>query len=269
MEPFPAAVVQMAATPEKAANLAAADRLARRAAADGARLVVLPEVFSWRGPRGDEIVAAEPIPGPTSDHCANLAARLGIHLVAGSILEHGGPARKAYNTSCVFAPSGALLGSYRKIHLFDVDLPGRVQVRESDTRAPGKDPVVIETALGRIGLSVCYDLRFPELYRRLVRDGALLVTVPSAFTAPTGRAHWEVLLRTRAIENQVYVLAPNQFGTNAHGFEDYGHSMIVDPWGDVLARAGTDETVVTAEIDLARLATVRHEMPCLEHARLG
>jgi predicted amidohydrolase len=268
MRRFQAAAAQMAATSDKAANLATAARLVREAAAGGAALVVLPEVFNWRGARREEAGAAEPIPGPTTEYCAALACELGVHLIAGSILECGGPAGKAYNTSCVFTPAGELIARYRKIHLFDVDLTGRVQVRESDTRVHGTEPVVVDTALAKIGLSICYDLRFPELYRRLVRADATVVTVPSAFTAPTGRAHWESLLRARAIENQVYVIAPNQFGCTPHGFDDYGHTMVIGPWGEVLACAPAGETLAWATIDLDQLAAVRREMPCLAHARL-
>jgi predicted amidohydrolase len=268
MAQFQAALVQMAAGPDKEANLERADRLVRAAAAGGAALVVLPEVFSWRGPRQDEAAAAEPVPGPTTELCSRLARELELYLVGGSILEQGGAQGKAYNTSCLFAPDGRLVACYRKIHLFDVDLPGAVQVRESDTRAHGATPVAVDTALGTFGLSICYDLRFPELYRHVVRRGATILTVPSAFTAPTGRAHWEPLLRARAIENQAYLLAPNQYGRNPHGFEDYGNSMVVDPWGEVIARAGVGEEVLRATIDPDQVARVRRQMPCLEHARL-
>jgi predicted amidohydrolase len=266
---FQAAAIQMAAGPDKAANLDRAARLVREAAAGGAALVVLPEVFAWRGPAREEPRAAEAIPGPTTERLAALARELAIHLVAGSILEAGAPGGKVYNTSCLFAPSGALVARYRKIHLFDVDLPERGRVRESDARAHGAaEPVVAATALAPIGLSICYDLRFPELYRRLVRAGADVVAVPSAFTATTGRAHWEPLLRARAIENQLYVVAADQFGRNPHGFEDHGHSMIVGPWGEVLASAPDGEAVVRATIDLDYLGRVRRELPCLAHVRL-
>jgi predicted amidohydrolase len=268
MTQFQAALVQMAAGADKVANLERAARLVRGAAAGGAALVVLPEVFNWRGPRRHEAAVAEPIPGPTTELCGQLARELRVHLVAGSILEQGGPQGKAYNTSCLFGPDGRLLACYRKMHLFDVDLSGAVQVRESDTRAHGAAPVAAETSIGTIGLSICYDLRFPELYRHVVRRGATILTVPSAFTAPTGRAHWEPLLRARAIENQAYLLAANQYGPNPHSVEDYGNSMVVDPWGRILARAGVEEEVVRATIDLDALARIRREMPCLEHIRL-
>src|SRR5262249_14735294 len=170
--------------------------------------------------------------------------------------------------SCLLGPGGDLLARYRKIHLFDVDLPGRVTVRESDARAPGLETVVVPTELGVLGLSICYDLRFPELYRRLVRAGAEILLVPSAFTFTTGSAHWDVLCRARAIENQCYLLAADQTGMSPHGFADYGSSMIVDPWGTVVARAGEGEGVVLAEIDRSSLERVRRELPCLSHARL-
>lgn len=264
-----AAAVQMASGRDVRANLARARALLGDAAARGARLVVLPEVFAWRGLRADEGPAtASTIPGPVSDFLCERAAELGVVLVGGSFLERSSEDGRSYNTSLVVDARGSIRAAYRKIHLFDVDLPGRVSVRESDTRVAGSEVVTVATDLGTIGMSICYDLRFPELYRRLAVAGASIVTIPSAFTAHTGAAHWEPLLRARAIENQVYVIAANQTGTSPHGFRDHGHSMIVDPWGTVVARAGTDEGVVVAEIDGERLATIRREMPCLAHARL-
>ncbi len=267
VERYLAAAVQMSSGADRAANLARATALVREAAARGARLVVLPEVFAWRGPRAEEGARAEPVPGPTTTALGALARELAIHLCAGSLLETVPGEPRAYNTSCVFDPRGELIARYRKLHLFDIDLPGRVSVRESDTRAPGADVVTVPTALGTLGLSICYDLRFPELYRALVRGGAEVLLVPSAFTFPTGAAHWEVLCRARAVESQCYVIAPDQTGSSPHGFLDYGDSLIVDPWGRVLARAGDGEGVVTAEIDLTYLARVRRELPCLKHVR--
>jgi len=269
MERFLAAAVQMSSGSNRAANVARATELVREAAARGARLVVLPEVFAWRGPRGEEAAVAEPVPGATTETLAVLAGALGVWLCAGSLLERVPGEDRAYNTSCLFDPHGALVARYRKIHLFDVELPGRVSVRESATRVPGGEVVALPTELGTLGLSVCYDLRFPELYRRLVRAGAEILLVPSAFTFPTGAAHWEVLCRARAVENQCYVIAPDQTGTSPHGFLDWGDSLIVDPWGRVLARGGEGEGVVTAEVDRAYLARVRRELPCLTHARLA
>lgn len=265
---FLAAAVQMLASDDKAANLKEAEHWIRQAAAKGARVVVLPEVFIWRGNKKLEREFAESIPGPTSAALAALAREMGIYLLAGSILEAISASDKAYNTSLLFDPSGGLLASYRKIHLFDVDLANGVSLRESDSRAHGTDVVVARTELGTMGLSVCYDLRFPELYRGHADQGADLIFVPSAFTAFTGQAHWEALLRARAIENQVYVIAADQFGKSAKSFECHGHSMIVDPWGKILAELADGPGLITAEIDLDYLAKVRAELPALRHRKL-
>lgn len=266
---FLAAAIQMTSTPDKGANLDQAERLIREAAGRGAELVVLPEVFNWRGPRGLEIEHVEDVPGPTSQRMAALARELRIHLQAGSIGERIEGERRCFNTALLFSPGGDLIARYRKIHLFDVEIPGQVSARESESRKAGDGAVTAATALGTIGLSVCYDLRFPELYRRLVDAGAELVCIPSAFTFPTGSAHWETLIRARAIENQVYVIAPDQYGVSPNGYRDYGNSMIVDPWGTVLARAREGEGVIVAPIDRDYLARVRKELPCLRHRRLG
>ena len=268
MRRYTAAAIQMRTGPDRAANLARAEALVRDAAARGARLIVLPEVFAWRGPTADEATAAEPVPGPTTARLGALARELGLWLVAGSLHERAPGEPRPYNASCLLDPQGEIVARYRKVHLFDVDLPGRVAVQESATRAPGSEVVTAATDVGTLGLSICYDLRFPELYRRLARAGAEVLLVPSAFTFPTGAAHWEVLLRARAIENQCYVVAADQAGTSPQGFADWGDSMIVDPWGRVLARAGDGEAVVIAEIDLDYLARVRRELPALAHARL-
>jgi deaminated glutathione amidase len=266
---FLAAAVQMLASDDKAANLKEAKHGVRHAAAQGARVVALPEVFIWRGSKKIEREAAEPIPGPSSAAMAQLARDLGIYLLAGSILEEIPGSEKAYNTSLLFDPAGKVVASYRKIHLFDVELANGVSLRESDTRAHGETTAVIQTDLCSMGLSVCYDLRFPELYRGLASQGAELIFVPSAFTAYTGEAHWETLLRARAIENQAYIIAPDQFGKSAKSFETHGHSMIVDPWGKVIAELPDGPGVITAEIDLEYLANVRAELPALQHRRLS
>jgi predicted amidohydrolase len=264
---FLAAAVQMLAGNDKAANLSEARHWVRAAVEQGARVVALPEVFIWRGNKKDERKSAETIPGPASKELAALARELGIYLLGGSILEEIPASEKAYNTSLLFGPKGDLIASYRKIHLFDVQLKG-VSVRESATREFGGTPVVAKTDLCPMGLSVCYDLRFPELYRALVVQGAELVFVPSAFTAYTGKAHWEPLLRARAIENQVYVIAPDQCGKDANSLATHGHSMIVDPWGRVLAEAADSPGIILAEVDLDKLAKVRAELPALTHRRL-
>ena len=263
-----AAAIQMTAGNDKAANLERAERLVRVGAARGANLVALPEVYNWRGKRAEQAAGAETLDGESLSLMSRLARELRIHIVAGSITERGDDSSRSYNTSVLLGPDGGRIAAYRKIHLFDVDLPGRVTVRESDSKIAGADVICAETPLGAIGLSICYDLRFPELYRRLAFAGARILMVPSAFTFPTGEAHWEPLIRARAIENQAYVIAPAQFGPNIYGYGDYGNSMIVDPWGRVLARAADQEGVVVAPIDLEYQDRVRSELPALKHARL-
>jgi deaminated glutathione amidase len=264
-----AAAIQMNAGPDKAANLERAERLVRVGAARGANLVALPEVFNWRGKRNEQAAAAETLDGQSLTLMSRLARELQIHIVAGSITELAAAGEsRCYNSSVLIGPDGGRIAVYRKIHLFDVDLPGRVTVRESDAKLAGAETVTAATPLGAIGLSICYDLRFPELYRRLTFAGAQIIAIPSAFTFPTGEAHWEPLIRARAIENQAYVIAPAQFGPNIYGYSDYGNSMIVDPWGRVIARAADQEGVVVAPIDLEYQDRVRRELPALKHARL-
>jgi predicted amidohydrolase len=253
--------------PDLVANLARARTLVHEAADRGAALVALPEVFAWRGPKADEPTVASPIPGVVSEFLCSLAAEAGVILVGGSFLERTSEPARSANTSLLIDAAGVIRAAYRKVHLFDVDLPGQVTVCESQGRVRGTEAVTAETPVGTVGMSICYDLRFPELYRRLASAGATIIAVPSAFTAFTGAAHWEPLLRARAIENQAYVIAPNQTGTSPNGYADYGNSMIVDPWGVVVARAGDGDGIITAEIDPARVAQVRREMPCLSHAR--
>jgi predicted amidohydrolase len=266
---FRASAVQLKAGGDQGSNLASAALEARAAAADGADLVVLPEVFAWRGPQRMEPSIAEPAGGPASRFVSELARELGVHVLAGSILERLNES-KCYNTSLLFGPDGAELARYRKIHLFEVDIDGQMSVHESNTREPGDEVVCVSTELGRIGLSICYDLRFPELYRQLADQGAEIVLLPAAFTAPTGQAHWHALIRARAIENQCFIVAANQFGENADGFSDYGHSMIVDPWGVIMAEAGEDGPCrVEADLEPARLAQVRSSLPSLKHRRLS
>jgi deaminated glutathione amidase len=264
---FIAAAVQMLAMPDKEANLQQAEAWVREATGRGANLVALPEVFAWRGDRKEERLHAETIPGPTSERMARLAQELGIYLLAGSILEAIPHSSKAYNTSVLYDPQGDPVARYRKLHLFDVDIEGGVAVLESATRERGNEIAVARTELGCVGLTICYDLRFPELYRALTERGAEIVFIPSAFTALTGAAHWEPLLRARAIENQVYVIAPDQMGKNPKSIAAHGDSMIVDPWGKVLARAADGAGLVLAEIDMDYLAKVRAELPALAHRR--
>ncbi|MGE0826361.1 MAG: carbon-nitrogen hydrolase family protein [Candidatus Binatia bacterium] len=267
MQSYLAAAIQMTASSSKEENLTKAETFIRLAADRGASLVVLPEVFAWRGSRTEECAQVEAIPGPTSDQLCEVAQRHHLYILGGSFLAKSDEVR-SYNTSLLINPDGEILAHYRKIHLFDIDIPGQVRVKESDTKKPGQEVVTCQTPLGMFGLSVCYDLRFPELYRELANRGAEVIFVPSAFTFPTGAAHWEPLLRARAIENQAYIIAPNQIGKNPHGYADYGNSMIIDPWGKVITRAPDKECIITAEIDRDYLEKVRRELPSLSHRRL-
>lgn len=265
-----AAVVQLSCTSDQDRNLATAEALIRRAAGYGAALVATPEATNYLGPHDEKVRRAEPLDGPTVTRLAKLARELGIHLLIGSVNERSPDPARCYNTSVLIGPDGARLAAYRKLHLFDIDVSDDARFRESDTTAPGDAPVVADTALGGVGMSICYDLRFPELYRHLVDHGAALLTVPSAFTLTTGKDHWEPLLRARAIETQCYVLAPGQHGEHddAGLRRSWGHSMIVDPWGHVVARVSDGPGLALAEIDLDRIAQVRRGMPLADHRRL-
>jgi len=257
------ACVQMTSRQDKAANLERAESLVARAASTGADVVVLPEKWNLIGSADDYRAAAEPLDGGPSVEAMSLWARsLGITLVGGSITERREGREKLSNTSCVFDPEGALVAVYRKIHLFDVEVAGHIY-RESEAEEPGTEPVVARVEDWAVGLSVCYDVRFPELYRILALEGAELATVPAHFTTPTGKDHWQVLLRARAIENQYYVAAAGQVGETLPGKPAYGRSLIVDPWGIVLAQAPDEETVITAEIDRVRLRDIRVKLPSL------
>jgi len=262
-----AAAVQLNATEDTDRNRATADRLVREAADRGARLVVLPEKWTVLGSVDQLRAGAEPVDGPTVSWARAVAAELGIDLVAGSFVEETADGRH-HNTSVHAGPDGELHATYRKIHLFDVEVAGRVY-RESDLETPGEEIVTTETADGvSVGLSVCYDLRFPELYRALAARGARVLTVPAAFTLATTRDHWEVLLRARAIEDQAFVIAPNQIGSAGDGSQSGGRSMIVDPWGVVLATAEDAETVIVADLDFSRQDEVRAKLPSLANRRL-
>jgi predicted amidohydrolase len=264
-----AAAVQLTSTADRERNLATADRLTRAAAAAGAQLVLLPEKWSSLGTPEDTVTGAEPIDGPALTWARDVARELRIDLVAGSIAERVPGQEKGSNTSVHIGPDGEVRASYRKLHMFDVEVGGRTY-RESDHERPGDEIVLSATAGGvELGLTVCYDLRFPELYRILAVRGARVLTVPAAFTLATTREHWEVLLRARAIEDQCFVVAANQIGEHAPGIRSGGRSMIVDPWGVVIAQAPDAETFVTAELDLDRLAEIRRRVPSLANRRPG
>jgi deaminated glutathione amidase len=262
------AAIQMTSGPEVAANLEQAAALLAEAAARGARLAALPENFCFMGLKdADKRAVAEPDGhGPVQDFLAATARRLRLWIVGGTVPLVAAADGRVAAACLVYDSDGARAARYDKIHLFDVDLPGRAEsYRESAHVAPGARAALLDTPVGRLGLSVCYDVRFPELYRHLSAEGAQLLSVPSAFTSPTGRAHWETLLRARAIENLCYVVAPAQSGFHASGRETHGDSMIVDYWGRVLQRLPRGSGCAVADIDLAAQANVRESFPALAH----
>jgi deaminated glutathione amidase len=256
------AVVQMNSGTDRAANVARGLALAEQAADEGAGLVVLPEYMTYLGPDDGLAGAAEPVPGPTTDAFAELAWRRSITVVPCLVEATASPSRFR-NTAVVIDPSGRLQAAYRKVHMFDVDVPDGPTDRESDTMEPGTSLSIASVGGLRVGLSICFDLRFPELYRALALAGANVLVVPSAFYEATGRAHWEVLLRARAIENHAYVLAATQHGINGAGGHMHGNAMIVDPWGVILARLADGDGVVTADIDPAEADRRRGQVPVL------
>jgi deaminated glutathione amidase len=271
------AAVQLCATPDVEANLASAARLLTQAAEAGARVALLPEAFAYLGPERGKRDVVEPLPepgaeagfrsGPIFARCQALARETGLHLVLGGFHERSADPDRSYNTCVHLTPDGRLAARYRKIHLFDVSLDDGTELRESARTLPGDRATVTQMPFGSLGLSVCYDLRFPGLYQRLVDLGAVALTVPSAFTRPTGAAHWHVLLRARAIEGQCYVIAPAQHGRHWERRASYGHSLIVDPWGEVVAELDDGDGLVLADIDPDRVASVRRQLPSLSHRR--
>jgi len=265
--------IQMRSTEDLAANLATCRALTAQAAAEGARLVVLPECFSFLGRgEGDKLAIAEAIDGggPIMSTLRELAAQHGVWIVGGGTPERiADDPKRTYNTAVVVDPAGTVTARYRKIHLFEVDIPGGACMRESDATAPGSELVVAEIAGVKVGLSICYDLRFPELYRALVKQrGAQILLVPAAFTAHTGAAHWHLLLRARAVEDQAWVVAAAQWGRHNEKRESYGHTLISDPWGTVVAERAEGDGVIVATLDGATVDKRRMQLPALRHAVL-
>ncbi len=265
------AAIQMNSGPVVAANLALAERLLTEAAGDGCRLAVLPENFALMPERGRDkaLHAEEPGDGPIQDFLSAAAKRQGMWIVAGSmpLVSPQIGAERVYGGCPVYDPGGVARALYRKIHLFDVDV-GEESYRESHSMYPGDELITVDSPCGRIGLTICYDLRFPEMFRRLVDDGATVFTVPAAFTATTGEAHWHTLLRARAIENLAYVIAPGQYGRHPDNRATFGHSLICDPWGRILAEQAQGNAVIAAEIDPALPDRLRREFPALSNRRL-
>lgn len=268
-------LIQMNGQSDKAGNIAAADRLARQAlASDSPRLVVFPEHFDWSGGSvADKVAAGEDEHGgPAYAMCRRLAVDHGVYVHTGSFYEKVPGRDKVYNTSVVFDPAGTEIARYRKIHLFDILTPDGMRYGESDAVQAGGDTVVVEIDGVNFGLAICYDLRFPELFQRLAAQGAQAIVLPSAFTLQTGKDHWEVLCRARAIETQCYFLACGQYGPFRQGQEvrhNYGHSLVCDPWGHVIARASDGEGHVSATLDMARVARVREQIPLSSHKVLA
>jgi predicted amidohydrolase len=270
-----AAVVQLSSQDDVPRNLGRVGELVARAASDGARLVTLPENFAFMGEEAKKRELAEKVErgtsarglGPIVSTLAELATRHGIWILGGGMPERSDDPARPFNTSVLVDPRGTITAAYRKVHLFDVSLPDGTSLRESAATTAGGEALTAEVLGVRVGLSVCYDVRFPELYRRLVDQGARVITVPSAFTLATGKDHWHVLLRARAIENQVYVLAPAQHGRHPKGRQTYGKSIVVDPWGEVVAQCSEGEGVVTAELDFGYQDRVRTALPSLLHRK--
>jgi predicted amidohydrolase len=265
------AVVQLSSTPDVEANMASAERQVRRAAGAGARLIVLPEAFAYLGPELGQREVAEPLPGggPLLARCQEWARSTGAELVLGGFWESRPSDERVHNASVHLAADGAVKAVYRKIHLFDVELADGTTLRESDKVAPGEEVVVSEAPFGTLGMSICYDVRFPELYRKLVDRGAIAITVPAAFTLHTGKDHWHVLLQARAIESQSYVLAAAQAGRCYGSRVSYGHALIADPWGCVISQCGGEgEGFALASVDTELVTRIRAQLPSLRHRRL-
>jgi predicted amidohydrolase len=263
------AAIQLTSTPDVDASLSSALHYLEEAASAGADLAVLPENFGFLGSEKAKLAYAQSIEeGSFVAPLRELAAKKGMGIIAGGMPEKGPDDERVYNTAVFIGRSGEVAGSYRKIHLFDIDLAGKVSYKESAAVLPGTEPMVVEFEGWKVGLSICYDLRFPEMYRSLVDQGAHILTVPAAFTLQTGRDHWEVLLRARAIENQCYVIAAGQVGEHLKGRASWGQSCVIDPWGTILQQAPDAEGITVATIDRSELQRIRTQLPCLEHRRL-
>lgn len=257
--------VQLNSNQDKQENLQKAVRYIEEAAQSGSKFIVFPEYMNYISSKKEALEHAEMIPGPTTDLLAKKAKELNVFIHCGSMLERLDN-EKAYNTSVLINDQGEIIAKYRKMHLFDIDVEGVVTYKESDLIEPGNDVVMAETSIGNIGLSICYDLRFPELFRKLMLKGSEILVVPAAFNLGTGIHHWETLLKARAIENQCYLIAPGQIGSY-EGNSTFGSSMIIDPWGIVIARASDREGLITAEVDREYIAKLRSQLPCLKNRR--
>ena len=277
MNSLKVAAVQMKSGEDKEKNLTQAKKLIQTAIKKNVNFIALPEVFNYRGNINEASKMAETIPGYSSNFISALAKKYSVWILIGSMMEaresenqktRKSENKKPFNTSVLINPKGEIVAKYRKMHLFDIKLKGQ-EILESSRNQAGKEPKLVEIKKIKVGLSICYDLRFPELYRHYSQKGAKILCIPSSFTKPTGEAHWHTLIRARAIENLSYVIAPNQSGTGTSGIKTYGHSLIVDPWGKVLAEGPPDkEAVIFAELDFSYLDKIRRNLPALEHRRI-
>lgn len=267
MNKLTVSAIQMATGSDKEKNLKSVEKLINYAVKKGASFIALPEVFNFRGNLSDAPKHAEPIPGPSTQLISRLAQDNEVWILIGSMMEKS-KSDKPFNTSVLINPEGKIVTTYRKMHLFDITLKGK-EILESSRNGAGKEPSLTKIKTIKTGLSICYDLRFPELFRKYSEDGAEIICVPSSFTKITGEAHWEALLRARAIENQCFVIAPNQAGIGSGGVKTYGHSIIIDPWGKILAEAPEfGEAVITADLDFNYLRKIRENLPALQHRKL-
>lgn len=274
MKKLKVAAVQMTSGKDKNKNLKQAERLIKKATSKKVDFIVLPEVFNFRGSLNEASKASETIPGYSTNLILKLAKRFQVWILIGSLMEKtrgqdsGVRGQKPFNTSVLINPRGKVVAKYRKMHLFDIKLKGK-EILESKRNQPGKTPKIVSINKAKVGLSICYDLRFPELYRYYSKKGAEIICIPSSFTKPTGEAHWHTLVKARAIENLAYVIAPNQAGVGSQGVKTYGHSLIADPWGKILAEGPANgEAVIFADIDLNYLNKLRKSLPALEHRKL-
>lgn len=263
---FIVAAIQLCSNEDKTRNLNLVSKFIDNAVKEGANVAVLPEMFNCCGHTKVMVENAEEIPGDTINSLSDKARMHGIYIVCGSIFEKT-TKNKVYNTSVIVGRNGKILAKYSKIHLFDVDIQDKIRYKESENVVAGEKIITTNMGNVKVGMSICYDLRFSELYRSLALNGAKVIFIPSAFTSTTGEYHWEPLVKTRAIENQVFVVAANQIGTSPNNITCYGKSMVVDPWGRVLAKAKDNENIILAEIDLDLLEEVRTEIPLFEHRR--
>lgn len=266
MTKLKAAALQMNSSKDKEKNLSQAGKLIEKAALKKAKFIVLPEVFNYRGSLSTAHLIAESIPGFSTNYIAILAKKYKVWILIGSLMEKS--FSKPFNTSVLIGPNGKIIAKYQKIHLFDVKLKGK-EILESKRNQAGTIPKLTSINKIKIGLTICYDLRFPELYRYYSKKGADIICIPSSFTKLTGEVHWHTLIKARAIENLCFVIAPNQTGTGSGGIKTYGHSLIVDPWGNILAEGSANkEEVIFADIDLDLLKKIRKNLPALEHRKL-